>query len=151
MPPMNLTKESIKEWLASHPSRDRTWLAEQCGVSKNTVNNWLSTSIAVPAKASRLIENLMRADLEAARSAQPTPDQNLVLEVRPETFDRYNRAALARQMIVREWAITVLDEAARRAGPSLVTPDQAAAAAQIADDVARELDTDTAPVSPAEG
>lgn len=111
---MALTKDSIKAWLDAYPDRDRYWLAEKCGVEKRSVDNWLSSPREIPAKALLIIEGLMRADLEVARAKQPVPPMTVVLEVPPPVFDSYNRAATSRGLIIREWAVKVLEDAARR-------------------------------------
>lgn len=110
---MSISKDDIKAWLSTS-GRDREWLAEQCGSSKNTVNNWLSTNIQVPSKALRIIETLMRADAEVERAKNPAPPMSLVLEVEGKRFDAYNRAATQRGLIIREWAVDILNEAAER-------------------------------------
>jgi uncharacterized protein YoaH (UPF0181 family) len=51
------TKE-IVSWLKA-AGRDRFWLAESCGVQKRTVDNWLSSSRAIPRKAELIIKTLM--------------------------------------------------------------------------------------------
>lgn len=111
---MTPTKESIKAWLDAYPDRDRHWLADKCEVEKKTVDNWLSSPREIPAKALRIIEGLMRADLELDRAKQPAPPAVVVLEVPLPVFNSYNRAATARGMIITEWAIEVLKQAASR-------------------------------------
>ncbi|MFM2243049.1 MAG: hypothetical protein RLZ97_1904 [Verrucomicrobiota bacterium] len=111
---MTPTKESIKAWLDSFPDRDRHWLAQKCEVEKKTVDNWLSSPREIPAKALLIIEGLMRADLEIDRAKQPAPLACLVLEVPVATFDAYNRAATERGLLIREWAVQILNESARR-------------------------------------
>lgn len=109
---MDTSKEGIKAWLASYPDRDRNWLAEKCGVSKNTVNNWLSTSIELPSKTILIIENLMRADAEA-QPGEPVKLVNLPVECSPAQFDLYTRAfRRSEQEHFRDWITTRLDAAA---------------------------------------
>ena len=55
---MTPTKEEIKKWLKTS-RKSREWLAEQCGVSKRQVDNWLSSARPVPAKAILIIQRLM--------------------------------------------------------------------------------------------
>ena len=55
---MTPTKNDIKKWLKVS-KRSREWLAEQCGVSKRQVDNWLSAARPVPAKALLIIQRLM--------------------------------------------------------------------------------------------
>jgi len=122
---MNTSKEAVKEWLSNHADRDRHWLAEKCGTEKRTVDNWLSSPQPIPAKATLIIRQLMIEDSERERAASGVPPMSIVLEVDGETFDRYNHAATARDMIIRKWAIWVLDEAAKRDQievPANITP-----------------------------
>jgi hypothetical protein len=53
-----MTESQIKDWLEAS-DRDRHWLAEQCGVSKPTVDGWLSAGRTIPAPALKLIHRLM--------------------------------------------------------------------------------------------
>lgn len=113
---MEVTPETVKHWLARHPEREgRYWLAKQCDTEKGTVDNWLSSSRGIPSKAMILIQRLMEADAQAERAQNPSPSMTVVLEIGREDFDRYNRAAITHGLIIREWAVEVLNEAARRA------------------------------------
>jgi DNA-binding transcriptional regulator YdaS (Cro superfamily) len=98
-------KEAIKEWLRAN-GRDRNWLAHACGVDKRTVDNWLSSPRPIPHKALRIIEQLISGQTDQAL-------QNLVLQVDPPTFERYNRAAMSRGLTITEWALDALNRAAR--------------------------------------
>ncbi len=154
---MEPSKEEIKNWLRNFPDRDRHWLANLCEVDKRTVDNWLSSPREVPAKALVIIGRQMHADREAERAARPAPEQNLVLEVSPETFDRYNHAALDRGMIVRDWAVDALNQAARRQpklraiaedSPPYTTAADAAAAERAASEAADSVDSAELPPTP---
>lgn len=103
-------KERIKQWLRAQ-LRSRSWLAEQCGVKKRTVDNWLSSPQAIPAKALRIIERLMSSDADKP-DASGVPDNLLILSVNQERFTAYNRASLAEGMTIADWALHALDEAA---------------------------------------
>lgn len=109
---MDTSKEGIKAWLARYPDRDRNWLAEQCGVSKNTVNNWLSTSIELPAKTVLIIENLMRKDAENEPGA-PVEVVNLPVTCSQPQFDTYSRAYRRSECEhFADWITSRLDAAA---------------------------------------
>lgn len=54
------TKEEIKEWL-KEIGKDRFWLAQECGVTKPSVDGWFTTRGNVPAKALLVIQQLMDA------------------------------------------------------------------------------------------
>ena len=51
---MTPTKEDIKKWLKDS-GKSREWLAEQCGVGKRVLDNWLSAARPVPSKALLII------------------------------------------------------------------------------------------------
>lgn len=103
------SRDEVKAWL-KRINRDRRWLADEAGVSKNTVNNWFSGSTPMPTKARRIIELLMGSISTGTRLTEQ-PRVSLVLEIEPANFDSYNQAASAKHMGVREWASTVLDQA----------------------------------------
>lgn len=111
---MEPSKEQIKTWMKRF-SRSREWLAAQCGKSKNTVNNWLSTNIEIPTDVLRLISHLIDAD-EAAETERKNqegadPLQNLLVEVDVEEFKAWSRAALGKHQIVHEWALDAIRRA----------------------------------------
>jgi hypothetical protein len=54
----------------------------------------------------RIIEQLISGQTDHAL-------QNLVLQVDPPTFERYNRAAMSRGLTITEWALDALNRAAR--------------------------------------
>jgi hypothetical protein len=51
-------KDKIKQWL-KEKSHDRQWLADQIGVSKRTVDGWLSSNKPMPRKVELLLERLL--------------------------------------------------------------------------------------------
>lgn len=54
---MNPTKDQIRSWL-TQMGKDREWLAQQCGVSKGTVDQWFYRGFSDAAVAA--ISNLMK-------------------------------------------------------------------------------------------
>lgn len=102
---MEPTKEEIKAWVDT-PGRGRAWLAEQCGgVSPRTVNNWLTADIAIPAKALRIIEALMRSD-EARKG---TDLSQVVLRITTEELNEWSRAFKASDAdTLEDWALGVI-------------------------------------------
>ena len=106
--------EEIKVWLR-RTNRDRQWLADQCGVSKRTVDNWLSAGQTMSAAVTKLIATLMAADIQRIAEQPPKLLNAFVLEVDEPTFEAYNRAANARGLLMKPWAISELDRAAREA------------------------------------
>jgi hypothetical protein len=59
-----LNSKEIISWLKA-AGHDRFWLAESCGVQKRTVDNWLSSSRAIPRKAQLIIKTLMASKLSS--------------------------------------------------------------------------------------
>lgn len=68
---MTPTKEDIKKWLKDS-GKSREWLAEQCGVGKRVLDNWLSAARPVPSKALLIIQRLMTETI----SPHSTPSGN---------------------------------------------------------------------------
>jgi hypothetical protein len=79
------------------------------GIAEQNIYNWRSTR-GVPPSKTAWVEKLM-AEYDQ-KSAGPTLPDRVSLEVDPQTFDQWSRAALAEGKILREWAIAVLNEAA---------------------------------------
>lgn len=105
---MEITKDSVKEWLSAH-RRQRSWLAEKCGASTKTINNWLSTDRGIPSKAVMIIQKLMEED---ALADQAKPPHNLVLEFDDDEYEPIEKAALNAQRTVRDWAKRTLNDIA---------------------------------------
>lgn len=110
---MQTPKDSIKAWLAKYPDRDRSWLAGKCQVEKRTVDNWLSSPQRIPMKALRIIEGLMRADIENAPAAAAVEKVDLPISVTIEQYDNYCAAfKVSDQPNLRGWMVKRLDQAA---------------------------------------
>lgn len=129
-------KDRIKAWLKSH-NHDRDWLAEQIGVKKRTVDNWLSSPKEIPIGKLSLIERLMQDDeaAEASRRQKLIPTAQVSsLEVDLPRFRAYSAASLAQGMTLEQWAIEELNAAAEAAmqqpkpeASSVIGADSAAA------------------------
>ena len=112
---MNIIKDNIKAWL-KRTGRSRDWLGQQLGVSKKTVDNWLSVQ-EIPDGKLRLIERLMADDVaEDARQKQLSEPTNQVFSVEVDLmrFRRYNAAATAEGLLLEEWTIKTLDSTVER-------------------------------------
>jgi len=111
-----MTKDNIKTWL-KRSGRDRAWLADQLGVSKKTVDNWLSVQDIPEAKLA-LIQRLHADDLAAAarqtQLSEPT-NQIFSVEVDHARFRRYNAAAASQRKTMEQWTIQTLDHAVETA------------------------------------
>lgn len=107
-------KETIKHWLKAH-GLGREWLADQIGVTKKTVDNWLSSAKEIPEIKLSLIRRVMEetAAAESARRQQLDPvAQVFSVEVSLPQFRRYSQCALQAQQTLEAWAIEELDRAA---------------------------------------
>jgi hypothetical protein len=107
---MEVTRESVMEWLSNH-HHSQTWLAKQCGVTKQAASNWLrdKNPQAISAAAELKIRALMAED---AIKSQAKPPHNLVLEFSDADYGLIEQAALKGNTTVREWARETLNEAA---------------------------------------
>lgn len=105
-------KTEIKLWLRVH-NRSRAWLAERCGgIDKRTVDNWLSSSKAIPLSQLALIKMLMAKDQPS--QSPKSPDlflTSIVLKPSQDEFDAWNRAAMRQGLLVREWLEKLIREA----------------------------------------
>jgi hypothetical protein len=106
---MNPTKDQIKIWL-KHPGRSRKWLSNECDVSINTVNNWLSTAIEIPPKQLIRIAQLMAAPEEKPPASVPV-ESVLVIKTTPAENEAWSKAALAKGKILSDWAIDAIRSA----------------------------------------
>lgn len=107
-------KDQIKDWLKAF-NHDRPWLAEQIGVKPRTVDNWLSSPQVIPEGKIALIKRLIQddEDAESARRQKLQPTAQLFsLEVDLTTFRRYTYCASAQGLMLEQWAIQELNNAA---------------------------------------
>lgn len=109
LPDMN--KQDVKMWLRSI-GKDREWLAEQIGVKKRSVDNWLSSHRDIAAKAQIIIARLMTQHPASVPLKQtdesPNEESALVITTDASTFDLWNEAALLESKLLRQWAADVL-------------------------------------------
>jgi len=112
---MEITPDLVKAWLDSHEDRDRYWLAEKCGTNKRTVDNWLSSPVGIPAKATLIIERLMREDQEreAEELRQKLPQLScLALHIDTDILNEWSAAFKASDSkTLEEWAISAIRKA----------------------------------------
>jgi hypothetical protein len=55
---MDISPDAIKAWLKK-TGNTRNWLADQCLVSKQTVDGWLSAGRPIPGSSRRIVDRLM--------------------------------------------------------------------------------------------
>lgn len=86
---------------------DREWLAGKLGVSKRTVDNWLSAGAPIPELKLALIRGLMATEKLALTK------QNLVIHPTREQFANWTKAFKhSEHETLEEWAAAGLDELA---------------------------------------
>lgn len=91
MADMNQTerfKAQIKAWLKMN-GIDYLWLAEQCGVSENTVRNWMAKAPIPPRKQQlimKLINQMPPEPIEAPNTIVVSPEVNISLKMPAETY-----------------------------------------------------------------
>lgn len=98
-------KQTVKDWLRSK-GRKVDWLADQLGVTRQTVYSWLSVARQIPKGHRNYIEKLIREEQEDETSHNlPT---KVVLEFSPEQYAVVKAEAERRGLSVEEWAAEVL-------------------------------------------
>lgn len=106
---MRVTKDEIKDWLKAN-NLDRTWLAKECGVSKATVDTWLSSDRGVPAKAQLTIQTFISKTTEKMeyrpefhREAERDTKFRLPVEMDMATLHKAEQEAFRRGMKLSEY------------------------------------------------
>jgi transcriptional regulator with XRE-family HTH domain len=81
--------DEVKAWL-KRSGHSRQWLADQCGVSIGTVNNWLSAGRKITGSPAKIIEQLMSG----------VPEINPRLDLK--TFEKFQAKARSEGKTVDE-------------------------------------------------
>lgn len=99
---MEITREAVLQWMVQE-RRSNTWLADQCGVTKQAVSNWLSEGSPRPISSSAqiIIRRLMEMD---AAASEAKPPHTLVIEFEDDDYSAIENAALQSQQTIRDWA-----------------------------------------------
>jgi hypothetical protein len=104
-----LSKDAVKLWLKRN-NLPRTWLAEQCHVSKQSVDTWLSKSRPFPRRAAETIRKLMEK-----APASPHVEFSAVhvgIDLPPELFSVFAWKAKNKGCTVAELVLEVLSVSA---------------------------------------
>ena len=95
---------------------DRAWLAQQCDYSPQHMSNILAPNADVKSKTQKALRRIWEAlDREEARQQNPVIPLELhqvVLRATDEEFTNWNRKALDEKMLIKDWCIKSLNEAA---------------------------------------
>ena len=102
-------KQTVKNWLRSK-GRKVDWLADQLGVTRQTVYSWLSVARQIPKGHKNFIEKLIREDNE--KEVLQNISTQVVLEFSPEQYAVVKAEAERRGLTVEEWAREVLQSLA---------------------------------------
>lgn len=78
------SKNDIKSWL-KNTGRNRQWLADQLGISKSTINKYLSTTLDIPIKSLKIIEILMHSEEDISTSMPIIIPEEFVAYVQQES------------------------------------------------------------------
>ena len=93
--------------------KDRPWLAEVTPYSADYIRDVLAPkSTRKNVRVQTVLSNAIEAEELKKSEKQELPDR-IVVEVSPETFESYNRAALAKGMTIKEWMIEMISQAAQ--------------------------------------
>lgn len=111
-----LTKIQIRDWLNEH-GRDRDWLAEQCGVSKGTVDQWFAGR-GFSDSALAAIDKLMQLDEMSART-ESSPDETGLIKFTTAEFELLEKARAAvgnppRTQFYRDAILQYIEELSKR-------------------------------------
>jgi transcriptional regulator with XRE-family HTH domain len=101
-----LVKDEIKVWLKKL-GLSREWLADKIGVSKRTVDNWLSSNIDIPERSVAIIQQLID---DSEKIAEGISTNVFSVECTLDQFRRFSRAALSDGLILEDWALKILHE-----------------------------------------
>ena len=106
---MRVTKNEIKNWMKEN-NLERAWLAKECGVSKATVDTWLSSDRGVPSKAQLTIQTLIfkitgkkEYGPEFHREAEMETKFRLPVEIDMATLHKAEQEAFRRGMKLSEY------------------------------------------------
>lgn len=117
-------KAQIKTWLRSH-GIDYLWLAEQCGVSENTVRNWMAKAPIPPLKQ-KLLRKLIAQMPDQGRAGhallEVEPTINLNIRMNTNVYDRLVLIAHRQGLDVGTMLNNVLTNMADEAAPHSPSP-----------------------------
>ena len=92
-------KESLKEWIKATPCMNRAKLACLCGISKRTLDNWLTKNGVIPKSQQTILELALRGNNKKKKNSFYKISLNFSLE----EFEEMKKSALKKQMTVKKW------------------------------------------------
>lgn len=111
---MEITRESVNEWLDAH-RRDREWLASKCGTSLSNVGMWLNKKgepRPIPGDHKITIRELMEADDQAA--AEKIDENRLSVVFNDEQFSHVEEAARIVSTPIKDFIVRASIHAAKQ-------------------------------------
>lgn len=96
-------REKVRKWMKTN-GISRNYVAEQCLVSKRTVDRWMTRGEVIPPVKIKILEGLMD---EGALEPEENHAQ-VILEFTPEQYAVVKAEADRRGLTVEEWGAEVL-------------------------------------------
>lgn len=104
MEEMEIFREKFKKWMKEN-GISRSCVAEQCLVSKRTVDRWMTRGEVIPLLKIRILEGLMS---EGSSNSMEDVRTQVILEFTPEQYVVVKAEAERRGLTVEEWAAEAL-------------------------------------------
>lgn len=101
---MEIFREKFKKWMKENKI-SRSDIAEQCLVSKRTIDRWMTRGEVIPLLKVKILEGLMG---EKSSDSVENVHTQVILEFTPEQYVVVKAEAERRGLTVEEWAAEVL-------------------------------------------
>jgi predicted transcriptional regulator len=105
---MKEQNEKLKHWMKRHGLQAAD-AAPMFGISKQTLHNWVSAGVP-----KNKIAHCERVMTEYEKSSIAGIGPRIVINPTTEQFRNWNQAALDNKMLIEEWSIHSLEEAAEK-------------------------------------
>lgn len=109
MEDMEIFREKFKKWMKERKI-SRSFIAEQCLVSKRTIDRWMTRGEVIPLLKIRILEGLMSG---SSSSTVDNVHKQVIIEFTPEQYIVVKEEAERRGLTVEEWAAEVLHSLAK--------------------------------------
>lgn len=109
MEDMEIFREKFKKWMKERKI-SRSFIAEQCLVSKRTIDRWMTRGEVIPLLKIRILEGLMSGSPSSTVDNVPT---QVIIDFTPEQYIVVKAEAERRGLTVEEWAAEVLHSLAK--------------------------------------
>lgn len=92
-------KESLKQWIKTTPSMSRCKLASLCGISKRTLDNWLTKNGSIPEAKKTILELALSGNNKRKKNNFYKVSLNFSLE----EFKQMEELAGNEKITVKRW------------------------------------------------